>query len=391
MERIDAVARCDGDFVSPDWNALMARAQNYVQVPGVNVDQPFHFYTPAELLDLADEPFEWLAKGLLTEHTHGQIAGEWKTLKTYLQIALWLGVASGSRVLNHFDVPHARPVVAFVGEGGRVPFARRFKRMAEAMDVDLNELQGDGMFHLVFDVASVEDEPFQDALKRALDDHQPGLVGLDPLYAYHGVMTDPRSLYQEGRLLNNLSAKCASAGASLLIGNHFNRQTRREDLGRITMAGGAEWVDSWLLVSHRETPLVESGEFKLDLQVGSRQWGGANLEVDFCLGRFNAETGQHDGRITFEVRSGSQGRDERSAVRAAKDEQAILDVLRDEGALSKTALREKVGGKAETFGRAFERLHATGTFLQGVEEYSDGRGHARKRPVWSLRPVEEAS
>jgi hypothetical protein len=42
-------------------------------------------------------------------------------------------------------------------------------------------------------------------------------------------------------------------------------------LKRITMAGSGEWADSRLLLEHREPPDVESGIFRLTIDVGSRQ------------------------------------------------------------------------------------------------------------------------
>lgn len=68
------------------------------------------------------------------------------------------------------------------------------------------------------------------------------------------------------------------------------------------MAGSGEWVDSWLLLSHRIQPDVENGRFQLLLEVGSRRWGGATWELDLDVGHFNAELGRHDGAIAWELR-----------------------------------------------------------------------------------------
>ena len=47
------------------------------------------------------------------------------------------------------------------------------------------------------------------------------------------------------------------------------------DLDSITQAGSGEWVDSWLLLSHRKGPDVENGEFQLQATIGSLRMGRA--------------------------------------------------------------------------------------------------------------------
>lgn len=93
--------------------------------------------------DLGDpEPLRWLVRGVLADATYGALAGPKKALKTHIAGALVVSVAAGLPLfgLDAFAVPEARPVLAYVGEGGRAPFERRLRRIARSYGVDARKL-----------------------------------------------------------------------------------------------------------------------------------------------------------------------------------------------------------------------------------------------------------
>ncbi len=51
-----------------------------------------------------------------------------------------LAMASGEKLFGHFEVDESGPVIAYVGEGGRVPYTRRLERVAAAMGVKLADI-----------------------------------------------------------------------------------------------------------------------------------------------------------------------------------------------------------------------------------------------------------
>jgi AAA domain len=285
----------------------------------------FKRWTMAQLLAEPSE-FEWLAAGLLADPTYGQIAGEMKTLKSYVTGFIEVGIATGLPIFGHFTPPAPRPVVAYVGEGGRKLWTRRIRRICSAMGTTPEEID----LHPTFDVAPISSLTFQDSLRRDLDDLQPGLVTLDPLYTYHGTETRAADLHQEGALLNLLSAPCMNAGASLAVVNHYNQTGSGMSLKRITMAGSGEWADSWVLIAHREDPDVDAGLFRLTLEIGSRQWGGTSWDLDLSIGRFDMDTGSHDGEIAWDLnRASTVSADGKGTARTDKAESRILDTLAD--------------------------------------------------------------
>jgi hypothetical protein len=233
-----------------------------------------------------------------------------------------------------------------------------------------------------FDVAPVGSETFQRSLLRDLEEVTPGLVALDPLYAYHGTATNASNLYEEGALLTAISEPCLAAGACLTVVSHFNKTGSGRGLDRITQAGGQEWSDTWLLLSHRETPDVANGRFFLLFEVRSRQWGGSTWELDMELGRFDVDLGEFDGAITWDLR--------RYTGDASDDEQRVLDlVVAHPGEFTKEELAKAVGGNAQRARALVVGLDSRGLIAQQL--VTRMRSDNKPNRVWTFIPGEPAS
>lgn len=342
----------------------------------------FRRWTPAELKNgLTD--LEWNIRGVTIRPTYGQIAGELKTLKTYIATMLMVSQASGVPLFGRFDVDHSGHVLAYIGEGGRQPFTRRLVRVTEAMGVDIDNMP----MTLSFDVSPFGSLRFEESLERDLEKDQPELVMIDPLYAFHGTKVDASQLHQEGALLSALSATCGEAGASLLIANHFNQTGTGKGLKRITQAGSGEWVDSWILTAHREDPDVGAGLFRLAIDIGSRQWGGTSWDLDLNIGRLDPNTGTHDGAIEWDIRPAAAT--DKAADRTAQLEPVILRILRDHPfELTETQVLEKVGGKAQTARQAWAQLVDDGTIIHSQRRRQEGN-RTMTRVLWGT-PLQAA-
>ncbi len=340
------------------------------------------------MAELLDEPstFAWLVRGLLADPTYGQVAGPMKALKSLVMQFLMVGVSSGTKVLGRFDPLGARPVLAYVGEGGRALWTRRIRRICAALNLDPRDLD----LHPVFDVAPIASPAFAESLRSGLSVHDRPLVGVDPWYSFHGTATRASNLHDEGALLNMLSTPCMDAGASLLVVNHFNQSGNGTSLRRITMAGSGEWADSWVLLDHREPPDVAAGSFKLSMEVGSRQWGGTSWDLDLELGRFDEETGTHDGEITWDLRRSfpagvGTGRSRGSARDSVRE--AILDALSDmPWRLSKTEVKDIVRGDRRVFATVFDDLVESGVIRNDKVGRKES-GTTRTRLLWGLAPT----
>jgi len=365
----------DVDIVVDRAEAMLAEVAKR-RMPGP--DSLFRRWTTQELLS-APLSLEWLVRGFAVNGTYGMVAGDEKALKSTITRVLAVAVASGRPLFDHFEVDEPRPVVIFVGEGGRIPYTRALDRVARSMGVMLKDLP----IFVHFDIAPILSDTFQGTLRRDLDEIEPAIVVADPLYSFHGTDTSAGNLHEEAALLNALSGPCVDAGATLVVVNHFNKYGG-SSLKSITQAGGREWCDSWWLVGHREEPDVEAGRFQLSLNIGSRQWGGSQWELDLDLGRFDVDLGHHEGDITWDLRraSSSGTKDGGSEIK-----QAIVSLLTQRPwRHTKTEIKTEVGGSRELFASAFGTLLGDGVITSKHIPHEEG-GSTKTRNLWGLAPT----
>lgn len=353
---------------------------------------PTNRFKPWGINDLinSDLAYNWMARGMLLAGTYGTDAGELKTLKSYLGMARQIGLAAGVPILGHWKVEKRTRVLVYVAEGGRIAFTRRLVRMCEAHGVDPGDL--DGWMMPIFDAAPMDTTMFLDSLRGQLDEFQPGFVHLDPLYPFQPAAVSSSQYVQVGAMLTELQLECAERDAVLWITAHMNQTGSGFDLKRISGAGIGEWGDSWTLTKHREVPDVANGTFKLAVEVGSRQWGGSSHHIDFDIGRFDVDTGTHDGPITFAVNEpaavtadGPLG-DKNFQKRVEAKRLVATALARARKPLRKTEIIERSAGVATDFRKtAFAELCDLGVIIEaGEEKAENGRTYALYRviPNW---------
>ncbi|MFC8266992.1 AAA family ATPase [Streptomyces cinereoruber] len=354
----------------------------------------FKLVGPAELAAPVP-PMRWMVKGVWPENSHGPLGGEKKTLKTYHLLSMAIAVASGEPMFGTFHVEKAAPVLMYVGEGGQIPTRRRLQRMCAAYGVALKDLP----LYMVFDAGALDSIDFLTTLHQNTDQVQPGLVIVDPLYAYHPSGIEAQNLYERGRMLAGLS-RAVSHDCSLIVADHFRKNSNSElDLSSIAQAGMGEWADSWILQQHREEAQVDAGSFRLKVEYGSRQWGGRQWAVDWEMGAFDDDSGEHVGNLGWSVgplnyskRRSSTAREETKG--RAKDSMAarILELLRDEPLTytkekGQRVIREEFGKDTGLVRQAWDELYASGAIRKEKGRVWEGEGAQRcqrTRDVWKV-------
>jgi hypothetical protein len=311
----------------------------------------FRRWTVPELLD-ADLTYQWDATGMLVRPTYGVDTGELKTLKSYFGMSRQIGLAAGVPILGRWPVPERRKVLCYIAEGGRIPYTRRLIRLCEAHNVDIHEL--DGWLEPIFDAGPLDSAGFRDTLKGHLTDFQPALVHLDPLYPFQPMTVNSSQLAQVGLMLNEVQAICAEHDATFWITAHMNQTGQGFDLKRITGAGVGEWGDSWVLLRHRLNADPDKGKFYLSADIGSRQWGGANFDIDLSIGHLDPDTGTHDGAITFKVAPSGLGEtNDKDATKRVEARRAITKTMKKaRSPLTKREIEERTTGVANGYIRA---------------------------------------
>lgn len=315
------------------------------------------------------EPIRWLVRGIWPEGSAGVLAGDKKSMKTWNLQAIALAVAAGTALFDKYHVASPGPVLYLSGEGGFNTFANRHQAIAERYGI--TEMLAGLPFGAEFGVGTLTDKEFTDAVKRHLDELQPVLVILDPLYAYHPSDVEVTNLYERGPMLAALR-EMIGGEAALIVGDHFNKTAGgRLDLANIAQAGMAQWADSWILQKHRETPNLDENKYWLEMETGTRRGGGKHLEVDWTLER---DRGDPDvilwTGVDWEARPYDAGKAESKDGKVAE---RIMQVVRDYPfELTETAVAKEVGGKRETTREVLNQLKVNGFLVVRNCEKQEG-------------------
>lgn len=375
---------------------MAKRAANFVPVaPGVEppalaelgMPPRFSLVTAADLAKPVPD-LRWLVRGVWPEKSHGPLAGAKKSLKSWNALALAIAIASGKPYLGKFDVETTGPVLYLNGEGGQVPYARRFQRLTSAYGVD-----GAGLpLYATFGVGPLDGAPFRREIRAHLDALRPALVILDPLYVYHPTGIEAQNLYERGRMLGELSSTIGHETA-LIVVDHYRKTGGKElDLDEIGQSGVAQWADSWILQAHRELPNLEAGSFRLAAEHGSRQWGGRRWNVDWDCGAWDPDAGEPAGEIgwTVEAADGLSGTraDRKPKLDPAEWEAIVLEWIESHPPTTKTKVigalttEYRVGEKAPV--TAFNELDRKGQIAteKAVVEQANG---PKTQTVWVSR------
>lgn len=368
--------RCAVDLSRFDCDGWSARLKAYEVSAAGAWPGRFRLVTASELAAPV-EPMRWLIRGIWPERSAGVLAGDKKSLKTWNLQALALAVASGRALFDKYHVTSPGPVLYLSGEGGLSTFANRHQVLAERYGI--TDRLSDLKFGADFGVGTLGEAEFTDAVKRHLDELQPKLVILDPLYAYHPRDVEVQNVYARGPMLAGLRELIGGESA-LIVGDHFNKTAGKGlDLDNIAQAGMGQWADSWILQKHREIPNLDGGKFWLEVQTGSRRGGGKHLEIDWALERDNRDP----DAITW------SGVDWESRSAGAKSAggmtdgtvEAILQVVADHPyELTESAVLKEVGGKRDKAREVFAGLKANGgVVIKNCAADEGGRQVSRDR------------
>jgi hypothetical protein len=346
-------------------------------------EDPFKPWTTEQLV-AAKRPPEWLAKGLIMAPTYGIMAGPEKSLKSYIAQIIAVGIAAGKPILGTFAVSKAESVLMFVGEGGRLPYTGRLERIASAYGVRLEDLP----IVTSFGIAPIPMDSFRKPFTSLVQEIEPALVILEPLYAYHGSASKGSMLYEEGDQLSYLSHVTEDRGISLIIGTHFNQTGKGRGLTRITGAGGAEWSDSWWIVVKGDSCDVSAGHFEIEFDVGSRQWGGTEWDLVIDLGAYDADAMDHCGEIIWHMERVDGGRKNKNAIPI--EDQIIRIVTKHPFEYTESQIVTKCYGTADDIRKMFHAVEDAGDIVCQKTPRSDIRGRTRQFDCYGPRPLSEA-
>ncbi|WLP89118.1 AAA family ATPase [Gordonia sp. NB41Y] len=333
---------------------------------------------PASALSGAIPPMQWMVKGVWALNSFGPLSGEKKTLKSYNLLSLSVAVASGEPFFGEFEVVSPGPVLYFAAEGGRDEHQRRLQTIARAYGVPLDDLP----LYTVFEAGALDSPELLAAVKGHLDQLQPRLVVIDPLYAFHPTGVEAQNLYERGRMLSAFQSEVGNE-TSLIIADHFNKTGKGDlDLDSIAQAGMGQWADSWILQRHREQPDMDGGKFNLTVQFGSRRWGGRDWNLDWALASAEAMERGEVGEVSWTIARSTGTRNGQP-----QEGELALRILRElwktPGVHTKSELSRMVTGRKADIGKEIDRLMEEGVVYEQPTPRSEGQRTVKRNLLFA--------
>lgn len=188
----------------------------------------------------ADEQ-RWLVTGLWSEQAVGIVGGEPKCCKSFLALDLAVSVASGTRCLRHFPVPHPGRVLLYAAEDALHVVRRRLEGICAAAGCQLSNLD---VQVITVPTLRLDLPAHAEALERTVQQLKPRLLILDPFVRLHRI--DENASGEVAPLLAYLRELQRRHALSVLVVHHAKKSSGRIRAGQ-ALRGSSEfhaWGDS---------------------------------------------------------------------------------------------------------------------------------------------------
>ncbi|WP_420598960.1 AAA family ATPase [Neptuniibacter sp.] len=194
--------------------------------------EEFTFVSGDELARNAKAP-EFLIDGILEKGSHGLLAGESQSYKSFLAIRMAYSICTGQDFFDH-TVYHRGPVAYICGEG-QGGLGRRLK----AHVLELGGF-GDG-FQILNGRLSINNGGQMEGLAEALTKIKPVLVIFDT-FASLTAGVEENSNSEVSDVLNNVTSTCQRLGASSMIVHHFGKDSSKLVRGASAFLSNADFL-----------------------------------------------------------------------------------------------------------------------------------------------------
>jgi hypothetical protein len=198
----------------------------------------------------------WLIDGIWSDRAQGIIAGEPKTSKSTIALAMAIAVASGKPFLGEYRVKGDGQPVLFVdcetGDYTTQDRMRRIERRMGLVDSDDVVVGDDGMLTLSFAEESgiplhvlcdkvIDLEQHMGFLYDAVGRIDPTLLVLDPLYLILGTINENQT-FSLRPVLNALSKLKNQVGCSVAIVHHYRKESKDNQGARMGQRMSGSWA-----------------------------------------------------------------------------------------------------------------------------------------------------
>lgn len=241
----------------------LLRAPVELRVSAVESDTSAHGRTlpVARASELGSEPARkpWLIEQLWTSEGVGILAGQPKSLKTYVALEMAVSVASGSPCLGTFPVAVQGPALVFAAEDSPSNLRARLSALAAQRSLPLERLD---LQIITSDCIRLDHPRDQERLRETVLLHRPALLVLDPLVRLHS--QDENQSGPMASLLGYLRQLQRSTGTAVLVVHHVRKNGNSAGTG-YSLRGTSDlyaWVDSYVCLQRRRDRITISAEHR---------------------------------------------------------------------------------------------------------------------------------
>ena len=185
------------------------------------------------------EPLEegerWLVEGFLSRESITVLAAAPKTGKTWVSLALAVGVASGTAALGRYPASTRGPVLVFPAEDDPRAVRERVAGLCKGAGLDLSELELD---IITAEQVLLDNPEDRRRLERVLEARRPRLVVLDPLVRLHSGAESYVGHVAE--LFGYLRTLQRRYGLAVLVTHHLAKNRGRSSQPGSAMRGSGE-------------------------------------------------------------------------------------------------------------------------------------------------------
>jgi hypothetical protein len=267
-----------------------------------------------------DDRPDWLVEGLWARQGVGVVAGHPKLGKTWVALELALAIASGQPCLGRFPVHERGPVLVYCVEDGKQRVRDRVESLCAARGVDFGRL---AIGWVDADEIVLDRPGDQLRLHATVERNRAKAIVLDPLVRLH--LGDENSSQDVSRLLRFLRGLQQRHGTAVILVHHTRKAPAAEHGQAIRGSGD---VHAW-------------GDSNLYLHKSKDHW------------LLSAEHRSHPPTADLHLRIAEQ------PPRIVIDPHPLAEGIRAalaDGPLTRRALRDRLGIRAESLGEAVHQL-----------------------------------
>jgi hypothetical protein len=201
----------------------------------------------------------WLIERLWTSGGVGILAGQPKSLKTYVALEMAVSVASGSPCLGTFPVSLQGPALVYAAEDSLSNLRSRLAALAAQRGLGLEDLD---LQVITADFIRLDHPQDQERLRETVLLYRPALLVLDPLVRLHS--QDENQSGPMASLLGYLRQLQRSTGTAVLVVHHVRKNGNTAGTG-YNLRGSSDlyaWVDSYVCLQRRRDRIAISAEHR---------------------------------------------------------------------------------------------------------------------------------